>query len=179
MNAMTMKNRFFGKKSASTVHMLAKCQMQTMESLVQTSRGELEHMEKVAKVYLESNDVPADFDKVILRDTAFLGGKKSHEVQCWPEFAFFDMKSKQRLLSEFWIKKIDWSIADDYIDSIRFTMANSNVSTKFGRRAIGHFCEFDQRITSMELGIRNSRLVRIIFYCDNSDMEYFRIQSGP
>jgi len=81
---MTTKNPFFGHKSKQTVHMLATCQSQIMESLMMYGQAEMHHMETVARMYLDANGAIPAYDKVVLRDTEFMGGKRSHPEDIWP-----------------------------------------------------------------------------------------------
>ena len=75
---MTQKNAFYGKKSCDTVQMLNKCQKQTVESLILYGESEIHHLETVARHYLEANKAVPDFDKVLIRETDYSGGKSSH-----------------------------------------------------------------------------------------------------
>jgi len=70
-----------------------------MESLAELAQAELHHMESVAQMYLSSNGATPDFDRVILRDTDFSGGKRAHATESWPLPEFFDGKRKSTLTS--------------------------------------------------------------------------------
>jgi len=61
--------------------------------------------------------------------------------------------------------RLDWGMGDTYIESLRFTMSNGDVSPKFGRKAISHFCNFEEKLTKIALGTRDRRLVKLVFYC--------------
>jgi len=46
--------------------------------------GEIHHMETVALLYLGQNSPIPDYDKVLIRDSHFSGGKRNHEIEFWP-----------------------------------------------------------------------------------------------
>ena len=66
-----------------------------------------------------------------------------------------------------------------YIDSIRFTMSNGDVSPKYGSMPFTNSCGFDSRITKIKASCKDNRLVGLIFYTEH-DGEYSRdALAGP
>ena len=64
-----------------------------------------------------------------------------------------------------------------YIDSIRFTMSNGDVSPKYGSMPFTNSCGFDSRITKIKASCKDNRLVGLIFYTEH-DGEYLRIEGS-
>ena len=173
---MTQKNAFYGNKSRDTVDMLNKCQRQTIESLVLYGEGEIHHLDTVARHYLDANQAVPDFDKVLIRETDYCGGRSSHQVQSWPSDDYFEGKRKTDLIRER-ITKLSWSMGDKYIESLRFDMYHSG-QAKFGRKAINYYCDIEKKITKVLLGTRDRRLVELVIFCQGDDEEHLRIEAG-
>ena len=81
---MCLKNPFFGRKSKQTVMQLTTCQSAIMENLATLAQGEVHHMDTVARLYMSQNGATPDFDRILLRDSDFIGGKRVHTVEAWP-----------------------------------------------------------------------------------------------
>jgi len=55
-----------------------------MENLATLAQGEVHHMDTVARLYMSQNGATPDFDRILLRDSDFIGGKRVHTVEAWP-----------------------------------------------------------------------------------------------
>lgn len=137
--------------------------------------GEIHHIETVAQLYLEQNSPIPEFEKVLIRSSDFSGGKRNHEIEQWPQQAFFDNKRKLDLVN-YRITRLDWGLSDTAIDSIRFTMSNGDVSPKFGRKAISHTCEVDSKITKVTVMTKDNRVVSLAFDTE-AEAEFLKIQA--
>ena len=134
-------------------------------SMSELAQGEIYHMETIAKMFLNENVETPDYDKVIIRDTPFTGGKRSHTIESWPAPEFLEGKRKSKM-SKFQLVRLDWGMGDKYIESIKFTMSDSyanNVSPKYGRKAITNFCDFEDKITKVTMMSKSGRLVGLVF----------------
>ena len=168
LNEMTLKNPFFGQKAESTVRMLATCQTQTMESLVMYGEGEINHMNAVARLYLDANGQIPDYERVLLRDTDFAGGKKSHSVESWPPATNFNNKTKSDFRG-IRISKIGWGISSEAIESLKISFNNGTETSKFGRKTIDYFCEFDKKVNRIRIGTKNRKIVHMGFFCEDDE----------
>jgi len=76
---------------------------------------------------------------------------------------------------DYQIVRLDWAVGT-YIESIRFTMSNGEVSSKFGSKPFSSFCLFESRITRVQAAVKDNRLVGLVFYTEH-DGEFLRIES--
>lgn len=97
-------------------------------------------------------------------------------MESWPLPEFFDGKRKSSMMN-YKLARLDWGLGDNFIESIRFTMTNGDISPKFGRKAISHWCAFDSTITKVTMTTRVGRLVGLVFDTQ-ADNEYLRIEAG-
>ena len=111
-----------------------------------------------------------------MRDSDFVGGKRVHTVEAWPQPEFFDGKRKSRLIN-YRLSRLDWGLGDNFIESIRFTMSNGDISPKFGRKAISHWCAFESTIKRVTMTSRGGCLVGLVFDTE-ADGEFLRIEAG-
>ena len=142
-------------------------------SLANLSSGEMNHIDKIAQLYFKSNYPTPESQKIVLRSSPFYGGRSSNEVEVWPPAGFFEGKKKPQL-ADYQISRLDWNVGS-YIDSIRFTMSNGDVSPKYGNRPFTDLCRFESRITKVIASVKDNRLVGLIFHTEQ-DGEFLRIQ---
>ena len=119
-------------------------------------------MDTIARPYVDNNTPMPDWDRVLVREVAFSGGKRRHDVECWPTQEFLENNRKSDLIN-FKITRIDWSLGDDYIDSIKFTMSNGDVSPRYGRRMTNHYCMVEGDISTVTMIQKDGRLAGVIF----------------
>ena len=86
--------------------------------------------------------------------------------------SFFEGKKKSQL-ADYQISRLDWNVGN-YIDSIRFTMSNGDISPKYGNRPFTDCCYFESRVTKVKVSYKDNRLVGLIFYTEH-DGEFLRI----
>ena len=97
-----------------------------------------------------------------MREFPIVGGKDTHEVKLWPDETFFKDKTREQL-KPFRVSRIDWSTGK-YLDSVRFTMSNGDVSPKFGSKAFNNYCQVNCNITQVRIAIKNKKLVGMVLY---------------
>ena len=56
-------------------------------------------------------------------------------------------------------------------------MSNGDISAKYGRKAISHFCIFESALKRVTMTSRGGRLVGLVFDTE-ADGEFLRIQAG-
>jgi hypothetical protein len=62
------------------------------------------------------------------------------------------------------ICKLEWATGSEYIESLRLTMSNGDVSPRFGAKSFTDFCQVDETISKIKVGTKNNRLVSLEFY---------------
>ena len=118
------------------------------------------------------NKATPESDKIVLRSSPFFGGRQSHAVEEWPPQTFYEGKKKNSL-TDYMVTRLDWGVGG-FIDSIRFTMSNGDVSPKYGSKPFTDCCHFDSRITKIKASCKDNRLVGLVFYTEH-DGEFLRI----
>ena len=132
-------------------------------------KGEYESIEKVAQMIYDANMFGG---KLEVRKTEFTGGKTAHAVESWPPENCMKLyqDSKVRLA------RLDWSTGRDYIESIRFTMSNGDVSPKYGVKAFTDCCPFEEPISKVKMLVADRRLVGLTFYTEK-DGVYLEVKA--
>ena len=65
------------------------------------------------------------------------------------------------------MSRLDWGIGNQYIESIKFTMSNGDVSPKYGVKIITDFCLFESPINKILMYVADRRLVGLTFYTEH------------
>jgi len=63
-------------------------------SLASVTQSEVSHIETIAQMYFQRNKPTPEFEKVVLRESPFIGGKKTHAVESWPQQSFLENKRR-------------------------------------------------------------------------------------
>lgn len=120
-----------------------------VQSLMSLNRGELNHIENIAELFLNNNQ---ESDTVVIRNTPFFGGKSAQTIETFPKQSAFEGMRRSEF-KNFWITRVQWSVGT-YIESLRFTFADGTVSPKLGGRAFTHSCSLDSPIKKIETSYR-------------------------
>ena len=133
-------------------------------------------MDTIARLFVDKNTPMPEWNRVLVREVGFTGGKRRHDVECWPTQEFLDNHAKSDLIN-YKVTRIDWSVGDDYIDSIKFTMSNGDVSPRYGRRMTNHYCMIEADITTVTMIQKDGRLAGVIFGNETAG-EVLRIEAA-
>lgn len=77
---------------------------------------------------------------------------------------------KQRDLKNLRLTRLEWCVGT-YIESIRFTMSDGQVSPKFGRKSITNCCDLDSPITKIVAVHRERGLVSLEFFSESESLK--------
>ena len=130
-----------------------------MQAFTEINGGELQHIENVADLFLQSNQ---ENSATVIRNTPFYGGKFSHVIESFPDQSVFEGRVHDQKFSRFWVARLEWSVGT-YIESLRFTLANGSVSPKFGSRPFTNNCELSAPIRKIEVTYRERGIVSLTF----------------
>ena len=86
--------------------------------------------------------------------------------------SFFEGKKKTSL-ADYQIARLDWNVCS-YVDSMRFTMSNGDISPKYGNKPFTDCCHFESRVTKIQVSCKDNRIVGLVFYTEH-DGEFLRI----
>lgn len=82
LNRLCRTNGFTSQKNRNDYELYEMGQTFTIQSFTALSCGELNHLENIAQLYLESNQ---ENEVVLIRDTPFFGGKSTQTIQAFPD----------------------------------------------------------------------------------------------
>jgi len=99
-------------------------------SLANLCSGELNHIDTIAQMYYRMNRPTPESEKIVTRSSPFFGGRSSHQVEQWPIPSFLEGKKRVHV-ADYYVTRLDWGVGN-FIESIRFTMSNGDVSPKYG-----------------------------------------------
>ena len=125
-------------------------------------------MNAVARLYIDANGQIPEYERVLLRDTDFAGGKKSHSVESWPPARYFDNKVKSDFRG-IRISQIGWGIGAEAIESFKVSFNNGTETPKFGKKSIGNCCDFDKKVNRIRIGTKNRKIIHMGFFCEDDE----------
>ena len=175
MAQLCTKNGFASASNQKWAVLITNSQTYMMNSLLAIQRGETDFVSSTAQLFYDANRATPRNEKVVLRQTQFSGGRTGHAVVQWPSEEFLKQQ-KRTVLDKVYVTKLEWGIGREYIESMRFTMSNGEVSPKFGVKAITDFCFFDSPIRKVTMHTVDRRLVGLDFYTEKDGL-YMQVRA--
>lgn len=81
LNSLCKVNGFTSQKNKNAYALYEMGQTFAVQSVTSLNRRELNHIEDIAALFLDSNQ---ETDQVVIRSTPFFGGKSSQAIEAFP-----------------------------------------------------------------------------------------------
>lgn len=162
LQRLCRQNGFESTKNKKAYEVIELGQTGALQSLNQITQGEISHIENIAKLFIEENN---DSGELNLKHTDFTGGKFTQNVTAFPMPNFFNGKTK-RDIKNFRLSRLDWSVGT-YIESLRFTMSDGQISSKMGGKTLTDSCEISKPINKIVVKYRERGIVSLEMFTES------------